>query len=68
MSVAPTRHQVTCSSKPGGWGIFSLLWPFSVSCYLSLGFISNISSDLVHSLGIDNIAYEMGLETDESHN
>jgi len=40
------RHWVTCGSKPGVGKIFSLLWPFSVSCYLSLGF----SSKLVQSL------------------
>ena len=27
-----------CGSKPGAGGIFFLLWPFSVTCYLSLGF------------------------------
>ena len=51
MSVAPTRHWVTCGLKPGVGGIFFLLWPISVSCYLSLGFCSNISSVHVHSLG-----------------
>ena len=37
LSVALTRHQVTCGSKPGVGGIFFQLWPFFVTCYLSLG-------------------------------
>ena len=44
LTVALARHQVTCGSKPGVGGIFFLLWPFSVSCYLSLGFSSKVSS------------------------
>ena len=40
-----------CSSKPKFGGIFFLLWPFSVSCYLSLGFNSKVNSVPVHSLG-----------------
>ena len=35
--MAPTRHQVTCGSKPGVGGIFSALALF---CYMSLGFSS----------------------------
>ena len=42
--MALTRHQVTCGSKPGVGGIFPLLWPFSVTYYLSLGFSSKVSS------------------------
>ena len=42
--MAPTRHRVTCSSKPGvAQRDFFLLWPFSVTCYLSLGFSSLVS-------------------------
>ena len=51
LSVALTRHQVTCGSKPGVGGIFFLLWPFSVICYLSLGLSYKVSSVLVLSLG-----------------
>ena len=51
LSVALTRHREACSSKPGVGGIFFLLWPFSVSHYLSLGFSSKVSSLPVHSLG-----------------
>jgi len=36
----PTRHWFTCGSKPGVGGIFFLLWPFSVTCYFSLGLSS----------------------------
>ena len=51
LSVALTRHREACSSKPGVGGIFFLLWPFSVSHYLSLVFSSKVSSLPVHSLG-----------------
>ena len=32
-----TRHRVACSSNPGVGGIFSFLWPFSVTPYCWLG-------------------------------
>ena len=51
LSVALTRHRVTCGSKPGVGRKFFLLWPFSVSCYLSLGFGFKVSSVSVHGLG-----------------
>ena len=51
MSVAPIRHWVTCGSKPGAGGIFSSLALFYLSCYLSLGFRSKVSSVHVHRLG-----------------
>ena len=35
--MAPTRHWDTCSSNPGVGGIFSFLWPFSVTPYCLLG-------------------------------
>ena len=31
--MAPTRHWDTCSSDPGVGGIFSFLWPISVTPY-----------------------------------
>jgi len=44
--VALTRHWVTSGSKPGVGGIFFLLWPFSVSHYLSIVFSSKVYSVL----------------------
>jgi len=46
-------HQVTCGSKPGVGGMFFLLWPFSVTCYLSLGFKVG-SVPRVHSFRLGN--------------
>ena len=38
LSVAPTRHWVTCSSNPGVGGIFfPYFGPFSVTPYQSVG-------------------------------
>ena len=37
--------------KAWGWKDFFFLWPFSVSCYLSLGFSSKSQFIPVHSLG-----------------
>ena len=61
-SVAPTRHQVTCGSKPGVGGIFFLLWPFSVTCYLSLGLSYKVSSVLVLRLGNSKAAARVAVD------
>ena len=52
-SVAPTRHWVTCGSKPGGWRDFFSLF---VSCYLSQDFSSKICSVLVSNFGYPKAA------------
>jgi len=48
--VIATKH---CggSEKSKDWGKGESYRPFLVSCYLSLGFSSNVSSVLVYSLG-----------------
>ena len=43
-------------------GFFFLLSPFSVSCNLSLGCSSNISSVLVHSLGNSKAAAHVAVD------
>jgi len=56
------RHRDTCSSKPGAGGIVFVFWPFSVSCYFSLGFGGSVIVHFVYRLGNSKAAAHVAVD------